>query len=111
MLLFLKKDPCGLELGLELELEADDVEAAVAAVTAASEGQIPCSCCDALHQNAEELHAHQIRQHSLSELSLALITLRGLDLPLVVSVTISNTLCFEQDFLFVICFNYTCFLF
>lgn len=77
-----QEDPCELGFGLELEeLEADDVEAAVAAVAAASEGQIPCSCCDALFQNAEELHAHQISLHSLSELSLALITLRGLDLP------------------------------
>ncbi|KAJ1524552.1 hypothetical protein ONE63_011040 [Megalurothrips usitatus] len=77
------QDPSELELGLEFELASDDVDAAVAAVAAAAEGQIPCSCCDKLLDSTEQLHSHQVEQHSLLELSLALITLRGLDLSLV----------------------------
>ncbi|KAK3933311.1 Zinc finger protein 771 [Frankliniella fusca] len=77
------QDPTVLGLGLELELKLEDVDAAVAAVAAASDGQIPCSCCDELLENADQLHSHQMVQHTLSELSLALITLRGLDLSLI----------------------------
>ncbi|KAE8736658.1 hypothetical protein FOCC_FOCC017886 [Frankliniella occidentalis] len=92
-----QEQPTVLELGLDLELKSEDVDAATAAVAAASEGQIPCSCCDELLENADQLHSHQIVQHSLSELSLALITLRGLDLSLINSAFEVNGSLEEED--------------
>lgn len=92
-----QEQPTVLELGLDLELKSEDVDAATAAVAAASEGQIPCSCCDELLENADQLHSHQIVQHSLSELSLALITLRGLDLSLINSAFEVNGSLEDED--------------
>lgn len=78
-------------------MESEDVDAAFAAVADASDGQIPCSCCDELFCNAKQLHIHQMEHHSLSELSSALITLRGLDLPLMVVTSLQNITYHDQN--------------